>query len=232
MRNLLHFIFLLLSFETATLGFFSYSARAADKVDLNDPRSSVEREEYSEEQQHYQMAPSRWSVGFRMAQDSFPTKAALGQLFQFYGEWMLPFQKVGLFSVGAHLSSFPIRARNTQLPYAIYENMLNGLQFRYQYKFSANPLLVPIAGLSLDYFRIRRNQLSPDVQLSGITFGLGAGIMLNLGFLDSSTAREAYQSINLTKAYLTAEIQTVSASTDLINISGNLYLFGLRTEFE
>ncbi len=156
----------------------------------------------------------------------------MGQVYQLSAEWILPFQKWGLFSVGGHLGSFPLSAPQSNVPYPIYENGIGGLQFRYQLKLSKYPIVVPTASLVAEYYRIRPYQDSPAVQASGMNLGLGAGLMLNLGFIDAVTAREAYASLGLTKAYLTAEIQTLSISSSVLSLSGTFYLLGLRTEFE
>ena len=207
-------------------------AQAETDEELNNPHSPLDRGDEVGDHYPYLTAHSHWSVGFRVAASGFPTQSALGFVYQFTGEWILPFQKWGLFSVGGNFGSFPLNAANTELPYPMFRNVIGGLQFRYQLKYTDYQLVVPTAYVGMNYYRILRNSRAESEYVMAYGPGLGIGLMLNLGMLDSATARESYQSIGLSRAYLTAELQTISVAADVLTIDGTLYLLGIRLEFE
>jgi len=67
---------------------------------------------------------------------------------------------------------------------------------------------------------------------TGIIFSFDAGFMINMGWIDRDTARDAYQTIALTRSYLTFEIHPLSISDSNISVSGTFFYSGLRLEFE
>ena len=214
------------------LNFISASASANDMKDedLNDTRSILDKEEYDSTNPTYIHATSHVAIGLRFALHGVPGDSAIGDLYQFYAEWVLPFQRMGIFSVGGNLGVFALHEPDTALPYPNYLNALLGGQARYQLKFTPNQLIVPTAEIELDYYRF----LKPDGQsyLSGINVSPSFGVFINMGWIDSVTAKDAYENIGLSKAYLTLEVKPMKLSTDYFSLSGAAYLFGIRTEFE
>ena len=224
-------------FSIATFGiaFFSSFTALCPKVhaqDLNDDRTILDREEYDGEHPWHQLAPSRWSMSLRGAFAKFPSSSAIGGSDQFLIEWVLPFQKTGLFSVGGHLGTLPLTAPDSiVIQRSFYPNTTAGFQLRYQLKIAPSQWFVPTLSAEWDYIRIKALQTGYD-QLTNSVIGFSAGFFLDLGLIDPSTASSAYQSLGLTKTYLTAEIHPLSITTPIFNLSGSLWYFGIRTEFE
>jgi len=217
------------------IAFFVSLGSVSARADLADHGSALDREDY-EDHPTYQIAPSRWSIGFRGALDSFPIKTAIGNSYQFFGEWVLPFQSFGLFSFGAHFGTVPINngSHNASPIYIQYPNFLSvmgGLQFRYQFRYARDQLIVPTASVEWDSYRfIVSDDRSEDA--IGSVIGFSAGLMINIGSIDKDTAREAYSSLSLTRTYLTLEIHPLQITTPTLALSGNFIYMGLRLEFE
>jgi hypothetical protein len=217
------------------------SARADAPSDI----SPLDKPDYNPDHDQYERSPSRYAFGLRLALDSFPILTASGNSYQFFGDWVLPFKAAGLLSVGAHLGFLPIVARNsgvTGIPYPNYGSAMGGLQFRYQMLWTQNQLLVPTAAVEADYYRIVTNSVTTTdsngkdttaiTTTSGMALGVDLGLMINLGKIDGATARDAYQTISLTRAYLTLEWHPLKISNDVVDLSGNFFYTGLRMEFE
>jgi hypothetical protein len=211
------------------------SCARADDIDDSD-QLLLDRADYDAEHPRYQLAPSRWSMGLRAALDSFPVNSGVGNSYQFFGEWILPFQKSGLFSFGAHFGTIPLNngshnAYPVYIPYPNYLSMMGGLQARYQFRYFLNQFLVPTVAAEWDYYRII---LSGDrtEDAIGSAIGINAGLMFNLGVIDRDTARQSYTSLSLTRAYLTFEIHPLQITAKNISLSGNFFYSGLRLEFE
>lgn len=203
----------------------------ASADDLNDDRSVLDRPEFDPNTPSYQLTHSTYSIGVRFGLHGFPNSADLGDLYQGYGEWVMPFQSAGVFSVGAHLGVFALRELGTALPYPNYQNMLSGFQLRYQLKIWPNQIIVPTAQLEADYYHFVLPSGTSPSSLNGTNFGASYGVFLNLGWFDPITAKDAFQSLRLTKTYLTVEVKPTTLKTDLFKLNGSLILFGMRTEF-
>jgi len=179
----------------------------------------------------YQSLKSNWGIQIRTGINGFPSADGNGNLYLFSYEWMIPFQKAGIFSLGANLGLLPLQAPTTSI---VSSNLLNpfvGAQLRYQLKVFKNQPLVPTGALTYDYYRIKNN--NPVLNfVSGFQIGYSFGLMLNLTWIDQMTARDAHRSIGLTKAYLTAEIFQSEFQNAAFYLNSRFYLFGLRTEFE
>jgi hypothetical protein len=228
------------SFVFATIlgiAFFVSVGSVYTRADIDkDDQSILDRPEYDEEHPWYQVAPSRWSVGLRVAIDSFPFQSGIGNNYQVYGEWVLPFQKAGLFSVGGHISTVPLNIGSRGLstasvPYPNFLSMLGGLQARYQLRLMKNQFLVPTAALEWDYFRIVVSKDRNEDSI-GSVFGASFGVMVNLGWIDRGTAREAYATLGMTRTYLTLEVRPFTVNTSTLKLTGNFFFSGLRFEFE
>lgn len=216
-------------------------ARAEGPSDI----SPLDKPGYNPDHDQYERSPSRYAFGLRLALDSFPIKSASGNSYQFFGDWILPFKAAGLLSVGAHLGFLPIVASNTGvtgIPYPNYGSAMGGFQFRYQMLWSQFQIIVPTAAVEADYYRIVTNSVTttnPDgttttaiATTSGLALGMDLGLMINLGKIDGATARDAYQTISMTRAYLTLEWHPLKISDSVVNLSGNFFYTGLRLEFE
>lgn len=196
---------------------------SADTDDL------VDRPDFVPGEPYYLHVPSRWAFGFRAAISGVPTASALGNTFQLIGEYMLPTGKIGYLSGGVHLGTFPLYAPSAQIPYPNYANSLLGAQIKFQLKFSQSAVIVPTVGLEYEFFQIKENDFDQN-QLSGSDFGYSVGLMLNMGFIDRLTERDAHQSIGLTRAYLTLDLRSANLNTSLFTLSGNYWLIGFRME--
>lgn len=193
--------------------------------------SVLDAPDYNPDVPVYDRTKPKWALGLRAAVHKFPVEGALGSAFQIYGEYILPFQAVGVFSLGPHIGIFPLYAPETGIPYPEYENAIAGAAFRYQLKLVEGQWLVPTFAVEWEYYRIRETTLNQN-QLTGSSFGLSGGLMLNLSFIDRETARDAYQSLGLVRSYFTFELRSANIDNELFTLTGNYWLFGLRMEFE
>ena len=217
-----------------SLSLGSTFAKADDNPDDN--TSVLDRPGYDPDYHAFQVAPSRWSIGFRGAVSGFPISSAAGSSYQIYVDWILPFQKSGLFSLGLQYGSFPVsstatNASGNSIPYPNYLSQMGGVQFRYQLRYWTNQLIVPVVGIDLDYYDLVIGGGIED-RATGITVGANFGLMINLGAIDVDTARDAYQTIQMTRTYLTLELHPTSISATNVSYSGTLFYMGLRLEFE
>ncbi|MBS1958351.1 MAG: hypothetical protein JST80_02665 [Bdellovibrionales bacterium] len=191
----------------------------------------VDRPDFDPGSPYYLHVPSRWAIGFRFALSKIPVPGALGNTFQFFGEYMIPFWSFGYVSGGIHVGSFPLQLPSADVPYPNYGNSVMGAQARYQLKFSKAPLLVPIVGFEWEFYKIKESSTNDNV-LSGFDFGLSAGVMLNMGFIDRATEQDAHDSIGLTRAYATFELRAANLNNTLFSLAGNYWLFGIRLELK
>ena len=178
----------------------------------------------------YQSVKSQWAFQLRMAQNRFPISEGNGNLYQLGVEWMIPFQKIGIFSMGANGGILQLVAPTTSLSTNSFNPFVGG-QLRYQLKFFNNQPIVPTGAVTYDYYQLKN--LSPvATNASGSQVGFSYGVMLNLSWIDQVTSRGAYQSIGLTKFYLTGEIFQSEFSNAVFFLNSKFYLFGIRAEFE
>ena len=195
-----------------------------------DPDYIIDRTDYITGEPWYQTAKSTWSLGFRAGLDDFPGSSAQGDLFQISGDWIIPWQTLGLFSVGPQIAVLNLKSPvvgTVSDPL----NLMLGASVRYQLKIMKNQLLVPTASLSWDYYRVKSAfPVAPYATGNGISFT--AGVLLNLGWIDRETAKEAFQSLGMTRAYLSAELQSTSFKNTVFTRNAVFYLFGIRFEFE
>jgi hypothetical protein len=179
----------------------------------------------------FQSLRSSWSVSFKAGFQGFPVNDGGGNLYLASGDWMIPFQKAGILSVFIQGGLAPLSAPSMTLSQSNLLNPVIGGGLRYQLKFFPNQPLVPTASLSYDYYRLKTtNPTTSTVSAAQPAFGYG--VFLNLGWLDPVTARGAYQSLGLTKFYLTAEIHHTDFQNSAVSMNSKIYLFGIRTEFE
>lgn len=191
----------------------------------------VDRKDFEPGSPYYLNIRSRWAVGFRFALTKIPVPGALGNTFQLFGEYMIPFWSFGYISGGVHLGSLPLQLVSADLPYPNYGNSIMGAQVRYQLKFSKAPLIVPIVGFEWEFYKIKESSTNDNI-LSGFDFGLSAGVMINMGFIDRITERDAHNSIGLTRAYATFELRAANLNNTLFALAGNYWLWGIRLELE
>jgi hypothetical protein len=206
----------------------SVSGRAlAEEVD---PDYIIDRADYITGEPWYRTAKSSWSFGLKAGLNGFPSSGAQGDLFQLTGDWIIPWQSIGLFSMGPQIAVLNL---GSPVVGTVSDplNLMVGATFRYQLKFMKNQPLVPTAALSWDYYRLKSAfPVAPYATGSGISFS--AGLLLNLGWIDRETAKEAFQSLGMTRAYLSAELQSQSFKNTVFSREATFYLFGIRFEFE
>ncbi len=192
------------------------------------PQSILDDPDYDPGLPWYQSLRSGWALQFRTAIRNFPTGGASGNLFQIGGEWILPFQKAGLFSIGASLAGVSALQSGFST-YSVFP-MIGGT-FRYQLKLFKNQPIVPTAALGYDHYRIPNGAALAQMP-GGNQMSFSYGLMVNLSWIDQVTARDAYRSLGMTKAYLTAEILETEFQNSIFSVVPELYVFGLRLEFE
>jgi hypothetical protein len=180
---------------------------------------------------------SHIAFGSRVSIDGIPVGGTEGSSYQIFGEWIFPKQKNGLFSLGGHIGLTPLNLHDGST--ADNSNFMAGIQTRYQFVVHKNQLFVPIIGMDIDYYNFHFSTTTADglgnitttKGLSGIMTGFSAGIMLNLGAIDRSTARDSYLDLGVIRTYLTLEIEPIRAIGSSIDIISNLFYMGLRFEF-
>jgi hypothetical protein len=211
-KNYLAFLFF------AFLGFFLSPVSSASNIQGD----IVDQEDYDPETPYYQIMPPNWTFGFRAAIGSFPIKSAEGNVYEVYTERMVPFQKLGIFSLGIHLGIAPFTSTH-------YENLKYGALVRYQLHIFKNQIIVPTVAYVYDGFRLKNETGSVDsLSSTGPMFGG----LINLGFFDSSTARDGFESIGLLRSYLALEVRPLSLSSSSFSTKSNLWLVGIRLETE
>ncbi len=210
------------------MGFIAPHSAHADGVD---PDYIVDRSDYDSEHPWFQTAKSSWSMGLRLALDGFPSSSANGNLYQFNFDWIIPYQKLGIFSIGPNLGVLSLKTPNQALTYPRLMNPMIGAQLRYQLKVWVNQFIVPTASLSFDYYRLKSN-LPIASYASGTVLSPSFGALINLGWIDSHTAKDSFQSLGITRTYLSAELQQTAFSNEVFSLNAKLYLLGVRVEFE
>ena len=228
------FFFLLAFFSVIELSLVAQ----ADETEVNPNRTVelnkdsdflIDHPDYDQENPHYRRLPSRMAFGFRCAIYGIPYHDALGSTYQLFGEYVLPWQTLGSFSLGMHVGSFPLYAPQAGIPNRQFENAIAGAIFRYQFRYAYQQLIVPTGALEWEYYRIQKSAAG---SISGSDFGLSAGLMLNLGFIDRETEFNAYESIGLVRSYFTSEVRTANLKNDVFVLNGLYWLWGIRLEFE
>ncbi len=200
-------------------------------VELNkDSDFAIDQPDYDPHFPSYRRLPSKMAFGLRAAIYGVPYTAALGSVYQLFAEYILPWQKLGSWSIGMHVGSFPIYAPGTGIPNRQYENGIAGALIRYQFRYSAQQLVVPTGAVEWEYYHIKSSPTND--QVNGNDFGISGGLMLNLSFIDSQSWFEAYKSIGLVRSYFTAEVRTCAIDNATFTLSGLYWLWGVRLEIE
>ena len=201
------------------------------RAEAVDPDYIVDREDYSPDHPWYQTAKSTWSMGVRVGLNGFPSSAANGNLYQFNFDWVIPFQKIGVFSIGSDLGILQLRTANSAVDTSQISNGVAGAHLRYQLKLFPVQPLVPTASIGVDYYRLKSNlpaaSYATEAQVN-TTFGL----LFNLGWIDGHTAKEAFQSSGMTKTYILAELNMRKFANPVFSLDGKFYLLGVRVEFK
>lgn len=218
-------------FCIALLLFSPLAFAASEDEKLNDPRSVLDRPDYDDNNPPHRRAKSGMAWGFNFARHGFPTQDALGDLYQLFLEWVIPWDKMGVFSVGVNGGVLSIYAPETTIPYPNLGNPLVGGQITYQLKFLQNQWIVPAATFFVDYYRIKLNS-SGDLYASGAATGFSGKLMINLGNFDSLTARDSYDTVGLTKAYLSLGLDQMTLSNSFLSLSGSFWTMGFRLEYQ
>jgi len=211
------------------------SSGTTAKAPLDSPHSTqggsiLDDPQYDPTIPWYQSVKSQWGIQLRMAQNRFPIQEGNGNLYQLGIEWMVPFQKIGIFSIGVNGGFLKLVAPTTSLSNNLFNPIVGG-QVRYQLKFFSNQPIVPTGAVTYDYYQLK-NSSPVATNASGSQLGLSYGLMLNLSWIDQVTARGAYQSLGLTKFYLTGEIFQSEFTNAVFYLNSKFYLFGIRAEFE
>lgn len=212
------------------IGWTQFSAPVfAHDTELGD--SVLDHPDYDPSVPWYQALSPSWSVHLKTAIAGF-SGAGNGNLYQMGLEWLIPWQKLGVFSIGTNFGILPLEGPiGSPLSGSNLLNAFVGGQLRYQLKVFNNQILVPTATLTYDYYRLKLANPAIDY-VSGSQMGMGFGAMLNLGWIDPITSRGAYQALGLTRFYLTAEIFQSKFENFAFNLNSRFYLFGIRAEFE
>ena len=201
-------------------------------VELNsDSDFLIDQPGYDPKYPSYLKTPSRMALGLRAAINGFPHPSSLGSLYQFYAEYVFPWQKAGSLSLGALFGSFPLHDADSGIPGRHYDNAVAGALLRYQFRYTPQQFLVPTASVEWQYYRINEPALSAN-PISGNDFGVSGGLMLNLSFIDRQTAFDAYKSVGLVRTYFTGEVRSCNLSNEFFSLSGLYWLWGIRLEFE
>ena len=179
----------------------------------------------------YQSTKPSWSMHFKAGINGFPVKSSNGNLYLIGFEWHIPEQRYGIFGIGANLGFLALKAPLSTLSASSPFNPFLGGQIRYQLKLLNNQWLVPTATLNYDYYRLKNSTPSP-AYASGAQVGWSAGLFISLSGIDPITARGAYQSLGLTKSYLTLESFQSKFKNTVFQMESRFYLIGLRAEFE
>ncbi len=191
----------------------------------------LDQEDYDPDTPYYQVVPTSWSVGLRAAVNEFPSKNAIGSVYELFFEKHLMFQKIGVLSAGLHTGVVP-------LDNAQYGNLKYGALLRYQLHVFKNQIIVPTVAGIYEFYRMTGNSGAVHTYSAP---GLMYGAMLNLGFFDRETAREGNQSIGLNRTYLTLDFRPLDMSGYEVKTrpggasvgdSGTLWYMGIRMEFE
>ncbi len=206
------------------------SSAHADQPDPNDERSVLDKETFNEEVHPYERSISRAAAGFRASIHDVPSSGALGDLYQIYGEWVMPFQTLGLFSLGGSLGIYALHEPQTTFPYPDYQNFFPGLYLRYQLAFKKYQPVIPTAAIEVNYYRF--GLPNNNESATGTVVSPSFGVFINMGWLDPLTAKDAYESINLSRAYLTLEVKPATFNTEFFKFSGTFWTFGVRLEFQ
>ncbi len=205
------------------------STAFAHDTELGD--SILDHPDYDPNVPWYQALSPSWAVHLRAAISGLPS-AGNGNLYQAGLEWLIPWQKLGVFSIGANLGILPLEGpAESPLSGSNLMNAFVGGQLRYQLKVFHNQILVPTATVSYDYYRLKLRTANIDY-VSGSQMGYGFGAMLNLGWIDPVTSRGAYQALGLTRFYVTAELFQSPFANFAFSLNSRFYLFGIRAEFE
>jgi hypothetical protein len=213
--------------SASLLSLVPYSFSHSEEVD---PDFIIDRPDYVPGLPWFKAAKSTWAMSLRVGMDGFPASHGNGNLFQLTGDWIIPWQAIGIFSVGPQIAVL-----NLQDPVQGVEsdpvNLMAGVTLRYQQKLFNFQPIVPTVALSWDYYRLKSTfPVAPWA--TGSAFSFSAGLLLNLGWIDQNTAKEAFQSGGMTRAYLSAEIQKTPFKNQVFRLDATFYLFGLRFEFE
>ena len=193
-------------------------------------------EMYDSHPTRYELTSPHSAFGFRAAANGFPMSSAIGNSYQFFGEWIAPDCSKGLFSLGLHFGLMSLASTVSSSVDSI--GTLGGLQLRYQFVITNRQLLVPTVSVDADRYDLKLGAGQTDSignvatgTLSGYTVGLSAGVMINIGAIDRETAKDAYANLGITRTYLTLEVHSLDISNSGISLSGNLFYTGLRFEF-
>ena len=206
-----------------TLLVFGFCALFASFAHATDIKGDIlDQEDYDPDTPYFQIMPPSWSFGFRTAIKAFPIKSSTGNVYELFAERMVPFQKLGILSLGVHLGTAPFSSSN-------YENLKYGALLRYQLHVFKNQIVVPTAAVVYDGFRLKNPSGSVD---SLSSFGFMLGGLLNLGFFDSTTARDGFESIGLLRSYLSLEVRPLSLTSSALTTSSTLWFLGIRLETE
>ncbi len=213
-------------FVSAMLALTPAAIAFAEEPTKVDP-GIMDQEDYDSSVPYAENLPSEWALAIRVALQNFPMPRSLGDIYQFQAEYLLPFQKAGVFGLGAHIGILNLQVSD-RLPVDA-RNLGAGIHFRYLLRFMKNQLFVPTAALELTMLRIRG--VDNQGWLTTTNAGVSLGVMLSLGFFDQKEATEGYLSSGLKRSYLTLEMKPQKISDPTIEIDGTSYFMGLRLEF-
>jgi len=136
-----------------TLLVFGFCALFASFAHATDIKGDIlDQEDYDPDTPYFQIMPPSWSFGFRSAIKAFPIKSSTGNVYELFAERMVPFQKLGILSLGVHLGTAPFSSSN-------YENLKYGALLRYQLHSTARDGFESI-GLLRSYLSLEVRPLS------------------------------------------------------------------------
>jgi hypothetical protein len=198
--------------------------------DENDDRPLMDREGYDHTLPIYENVNPKFAFGFRAAFHRFPVKTGVGNSYQLLGEYLLPAQSFGILSGGVHLGVLPLQDAALTIP-VTNSNGIAGFQLRYQLKVFKQQWLVPMIDWEY-HFTWLTARAGDTGKMTDYSTGIGYGIWLLLNPFDGTTARDAYQSLGAVRSYLTFEVLPLKIDNPLFELDGNLYMLGIRMEFQ
>jgi hypothetical protein len=102
-----------------------------------------------------------------------------------------------------------------------------GGEIRYQARWMAQQLLVPMGGYQVESIRYRLHGIG-DGNL--LVHGPFAGLMLNLSRLEPSALVDGYRTSGIRRTYLLSEVRLLQGKNETFRFDGRSFFFGLRFE--
>ncbi len=136
-------------------------------------------------------------------------------------------ENMGVFSVGLTANLYPLTPPAALRPIRSYSYSVGGL-LRYQLRFVANQILVPMGGAEIAYLRYEIPATGSG-QMAVIT--PFAGLMFFLNRLDPNAAGGMYSTRGVLRSYLVGDVRLITGqNSHASQINGTAVTVGLRLE--